>query len=301
MREPRPSSLAVTVTAHAKINLVLELLGERPDGYTELETAYQSIELGDELTLEPADGGVALEDDGGVGEPPERNLAYRAAESWMEAAGRPGGVRLTLTKRVPARAGLGGGSADAAAVFRGLQRLYGPRVPEDELARRAVRLGADVPFFLVGGLAIGRGRGERLEPLTDLRPWHVVLARSGGGLATAEVFARARSSLTPRSRAPSIQRFTSYIRGGQPGSPPLRNELAGPACELDTGIARLLEDLEGIGAAAAMTGSGSAVFGLFAGAGEAAAASSEIASRHPGTWVAVTRTIGRQEAGGTVG
>jgi 4-diphosphocytidyl-2-C-methyl-D-erythritol kinase len=295
--DPPAAGASVTLTAHAKINLVLELLGPREDGYTELETVYQSIELGDELTLTGAPSGVALDDDGGVGLPPERNLAVRAARAWLEAAGSPGGVRLRLAKRVPERAGLGGGSADAAAVMAGLERLYGARVPPSRRAELAAALGADVPFFLVGGLAIGRGRGERLEPLEDLRPWHVLLVRAGPGLSTAAVFERARRSLTPRSRAPTIHRFVSYIRAGQPGLPPLHNALAPAACDLAPQIRDLVEKLEGMGAAAAMTGSGSAVFGLFPGADEAEKARARIDRDWPESWSRVTRTLGRQFEG----
>lgn len=291
---PRPA--AVSLTACAKINLVLELLEERPDGYTELETAYQSIGLGDRVELVAAPADVELIDDGGVGEPPERNLAHRAAVRWLHAAGRPGGVRIRLEKRVPARAGLGGGSADAAAVLRGLEQLYGPRVPREIRAELAAGLGADVPFLLVGGCAVGRGRGERLEVLPDLRGWSVLLAREGDGLSTADVFRLARRSLTPRSQAPSIHRFVKYIRDGQPGHPPLWNDLAGPACELDPGIARLLGDMEGAGAPAGMTGSGSAVFGLFRTTAEAEAARSQLVAARPGIWTALTRTLGRREA-----
>jgi 4-diphosphocytidyl-2-C-methyl-D-erythritol kinase len=294
-------SPSLTLAAPAKINLVLELLGPRDDGYTELETIYQSIELGDQVALSPAASGVFLDDDGGVGGPPERNLAVRAAGAWLEAAGRPGGVRLRLTKHVPARAGLGGGSADAAAVLRGLERLYGPRVAPSRTAELAAALGADVPFLLVGGLAIGRGRGERLEPLEDLRGWHVLLARAGEGLSTAEVFSRARRSLTPRSQAPTIQRFVKYIRSGQCGQPPLWNGLAPAACELAPAIGGLIEQMEGMGVATAMTGSGSAVFGLFPEAETAERARDRLIRAGAASWARVTRTLGRDSATGGPG
>lgn len=286
---------AVVLTAHAKINLVLELLGPRDDGYTELATVYQSIELGDTVILQPAPRGVTLADDGGVGEPPERNLAVRAAEAWLRSAGEaPGGVRISLEKRVPARAGLGGGSADAAAVLRGLDAMYGPRVPSDELHGIAAGLGADVPFFLVGGTVIGRGRGERLEPLPPLRPWHLLLVRVGEGLSTADVFARARRSLTPASQTPTILRFVKYIEEGQHDVPPLCNHLLPAAVGWEPDIGRLVEDLEGLGAAAGMTGSGSTVFGLFESSSEAVRARSFIARRWPGAWTCTTRTRGSE-------
>jgi len=158
------------VSAAAKVNLALEVLGKRADGYHELATVLQAVDLADRLVLEDADAVELRVRAPGV--PTDAsNLALRAALALRQAAGTGRGVRITLDKRIPVAAGLGGGSADAAAVLAGLNRLWGLRWPTARLAEVAVGLGMDVPFFLRGGAALATGRGEALEPLP------------GGGLA----------------------------------------------------------------------------------------------------------------------
>ncbi|OGO52155.1 MAG: 4-(cytidine 5'-diphospho)-2-C-methyl-D-erythritol kinase, partial [Chloroflexi bacterium RBG_16_68_14] len=162
---------ALRVRAPAKVNWTLEVLGRRPDGYHEVRTALQTIALSDWVTLTPADGlSLALSGEAGplASEPLEANLAYRAAERLRgELGGHARGVRIAIEKHVPVAAGLGGGSSDAAAVLRGLRRLWQLDIPDDELATLAAELGADVPFFLRGGAALASGRGEVLETLPD--------------------------------------------------------------------------------------------------------------------------------------
>lgn len=289
------------LAAPAKINLVLDLLGSREDGYTEIATVYQTVELADEVTVSVAEGPdrTVIEAEG-LDLPPERNLAWRAAEVYRRAAGWSGGIRIALRKRIPEGAGLGGGSSDAAAVLVALEELAGRRLGKEALRRLASRLGADVPFLLEGGLAIGRGRGDELEPLPDWpRPLPVVLARLGPPLSTAEVYARAR--LTPRRDPPKIQRFLDQLRAAPRRLPPVGNMLFGPAAELRPAIRRLVQRLAEAGGRAAMTGSGSAVFGLFAAEEEAAAAARALAAAEPEAWVCLTRTLprgGRARAGG---
>ncbi len=169
---------SVSVEAPAKINLFLRVLGRREDGFHDLETLFQAVALFDLLVLTRTDGDVALEVDGPDLGPPESNLALRAARAFHAATGAPGGVRIVLTKKIPAGAGLGGGSSDAAAVLRGLEALHPGVIARRDLARIAAELGSDVPFFLGSStLALGTGRGERLEPLPTLgeRPLALVL------------------------------------------------------------------------------------------------------------------------------
>ena len=164
---------AVHVRAYAKVNVALEILGRRADGYHELYTVLQAIGLYDELVCEPAPD-LTLE---APALPEDRpNLAMRAAEALQEATGCQAGAALTLRKGIPVASGLGGGSADAAAALVGLNSLWKLYLEPAELARIAPTLGSDVPFFLLGGTALARGRGEQLEPLPDPVPrWLVVL------------------------------------------------------------------------------------------------------------------------------
>jgi 4-diphosphocytidyl-2-C-methyl-D-erythritol kinase len=163
----------IRARAYAKINIVLEVLGKRPDGYHELATVLQTISLYDELECEPA-ADLTLDAPALPDEAP--NLALRAAEALQEATGCQSGAALTLRKGIPVASGLGGGSADAAATLVALNRLWKLYLEPAELARIAARLGSDVPFFLLGGTALATGRGERLDPLPDPLPrWLVLL------------------------------------------------------------------------------------------------------------------------------
>jgi 4-diphosphocytidyl-2-C-methyl-D-erythritol kinase len=163
----------VHVRAYAKVNVALEILRRRPDGYHELHTILQAIGLYDDLTCEPAPD-LTLEAPALADDAP--NLVMRAAQALQEATGCQAGASLTLRKGIPAASGLGGGSADAAAALVALNVLWKLYLEPEELARIAPTLGSDVPFFLLGGTALARGRGEELEPLPDPVPrWLVVL------------------------------------------------------------------------------------------------------------------------------
>lgn len=170
---------ALALPAHAKLNLDLEVLGLRPDGYHELRTRFQAISLHDLLLIEPA---AATSLDGGFPD----DLVLRAQHVLEGAAGRPLPARFRLVKRIPAGAGLAGGSADAATALRGLARLHGLDV---DLAPLAAELGADVPFLLSGGAAVARGRGEVLTPAAPDTGWYAV-AWPGFPMSTLAVFRR---------------------------------------------------------------------------------------------------------------
>jgi 4-diphosphocytidyl-2-C-methyl-D-erythritol kinase len=170
---------ALALPAHAKLNLDLVVLGLRPDGYHDLRTRFQAISLHDLLLIEPADA-TSLE--GGLPD----DLVLRAQRALERAAGRPLPARLRLVKRIPAGAGLAGGSADAAAALRGLARLHGLDL---DLAPVAAELGADVPFLLSGGAAVAQGRGERLAPAATDTGWYAI-AWPGFPLSTPAVFRR---------------------------------------------------------------------------------------------------------------
>jgi 4-diphosphocytidyl-2-C-methyl-D-erythritol kinase len=181
---------SVTVSAHAKVNLFLRVLARESDGFHGLETLFCLVSLTDELRVERREGrGITIEVAGADVGPPEQNLALRAAAMVLESTGARFAAHLTLTKRIPVRAGLGGGSSDAAAALRGANHLTGDAVPRHELLQFAARLGSDVPFFLTGApLALGWGRGERMLRLPPLPAAPVLLLTPPAPIATAEAY-----------------------------------------------------------------------------------------------------------------
>ena len=158
--------MRLRLMAPAKINWTLEVLGRRPDGFHEVKTILQTIDLADSLELETA-ADLTLEATGEGLPPPDENLTMRAARLLRERTGYSGGGRMRLTKTIPVAAGLGGGSSDAAAALRGLDRLWGLALPHERLAEIAAEVGSDVPFFLRGGTALAEARGERITPLPN--------------------------------------------------------------------------------------------------------------------------------------
>lgn len=198
--------MSKTVRAFAKINLGLRVLKRRPDGYHEIETFFQSIDLHDTLTLEPLEEPeIQLEIVSPWALPPAReNLVYRAAE--LVLAHLRAGVRISLEKRIPVGAGLGGGSSDAAATLVGLRELFRLRLNNAELHRLALELGSDVPYFLIGGLCRGRGRGEILEKISS--PWEghsFVLVKPSCSLSTEAVYREYDKLMAQGWRPPAVQ------------------------------------------------------------------------------------------------
>ena len=181
--------VAVGVAAHAKLNLFLRILAREPSGYHQIETAFTLLEVSDELEARRVDSGVALEVSGPDLGPVEENLAVRAARAVLEATGNRFGVALRLTKRIPVRAGLGGGSSDAAAALHAVNALAGNAVPRHELLHLASRLGADVAFCASGApLALGWGRGERLFRLPAPPAAPVLVAVPPIAVATPDAY-----------------------------------------------------------------------------------------------------------------
>lgn len=172
--------------ARAKINLTLDILGARADGYHEVAMIMQTIELADEVKLKKISSGVRLAMEGGENIPnDERNLAWRAAIEFQKFCGKDLGVAISLTKKIPSAAGLAGGSADAAAVIRGMNRLYELSLTEKELCEIGGRVGSDVPFCIIGGTCLAEGRGEVLTRLTPIKKFSVILAKPEGEISTA--------------------------------------------------------------------------------------------------------------------
>ena len=181
---------AVTAPAHAKLNLLLRVLAREADGFHGLETLFCLVSLADSLRAERREGsGIALEVEGADLGPPAQNLVVRAADLVLEATGRRFGVHLTLTKRIPVQAGLGGGSSDAAAALHAVNHLANGAIPRHELLQFAARLGSDVPFFMAGvPFALAWGHGERLLQLPPLPPAPAVLVTPPEGVSTAEAY-----------------------------------------------------------------------------------------------------------------
>jgi 4-diphosphocytidyl-2-C-methyl-D-erythritol kinase len=252
----------LVLRASAKVNLVLEVLGKRPDGYHELSTVMQAVDLFDRLTVEAA-ATITLETSEPALPTDDRNLVVRAARLLQEAAGIKAGARIVLDKRIPLAAGLGGGSSDAAATLLGLNRLWGLRWRRERLVELAVKLGMDVPFFLGRGRALGTSRGEVLSALPGVGGYALVLVNPGIGLSTQEVYGRvppgwrAESDGTKRMLDALKKRNVVRVAGA------LTNHLehwVEPAMPV---IGRMKAALFAAGAlGAAMSGSGPTVFGL---------------------------------------
>ncbi len=274
----------VRLLAPAKVNLGLEVLGRREDGYHELRTIFQTVSLHDRLVLRRRGRGVLVECAAlpGLG---AGNLAHRAAALFLERTRVRGGVTIDLDKRIPSGGGLGGGSSDAAAVLVGCCRLFGLRPPTPQLLEWAAELGSDVPFFIAGGSALGSGRGERVE---GLGPWPgdpaVLLYLPPEGLSTAEVYRNlSPSALTPGRGALTILLALWTAGDLRRFGAALFNDLEGPAFALAPQLAAAKRALLEAGAAGSvLCGSGSSVVALFGSVAAAERARRRLRGRLPG-------------------
>jgi 4-diphosphocytidyl-2-C-methyl-D-erythritol kinase len=282
-----------TLRAFAKINLSLRISGVREDGFHDVQTLLQAIDLFDRVKCETRRGPFEIRCDTPGVPTDHRNLVWKAARLLWEASsrvGEPKGASGTLQKQIPVMAGLGGGSSDAAAALIGLRRLWKVRIRDDEVHALASRIGSDVPFFLLGGTALGLGRGDELYPLANLPRYWVVLAIPPFGIATPDAyrwFDEAReegSALSPvRSRNGAIPLLPNV---------PFVNDLEAPVAARNPVIAELKQRLADRGALlAAMSGSGSTVFGVFPSASSAHRAARAVIST--GARVLTARFFGR--------
>jgi 4-diphosphocytidyl-2-C-methyl-D-erythritol kinase len=207
--------MRLRLIAPAKINWTLEVLGRRPDGFHEVKTILQTIDLFDSLELESA-AHLALAATGEGLPPPEENLTMRAARLLKERTGYSGGARMRLAKNIPVAAGLGGGSSDAAAALRGLDRLWGLGLPHERLGELAAEVGSDVPFFLRGGTALAEARGERITPLPNA-PGTAILVLVPP-LSIPEKTRRMYSLLSPKhyDDGAASDRLADALRQGRP-------------------------------------------------------------------------------------
>jgi len=271
-----------TASAHAKINLHLAVHARRPDGFHALTTVFQVIALADRLTMAPHDGPLTLRCTDASAPEDDTNLVMRAMRALARELGRPepDGLLVTLDKQVPTQAGLGGGSSDAMTALRMLCEVW--RIPQelDLLVRVGRTLGSDVPFFAVGGTALGRGRGDELTPLPPLPPLACALVRPPFGVPTADAYRWVAASRG--GTAPPEDAFEAPVTADDwlPALARCRNDFEPVVAARHPEIGEAVRALRDAGAAhALMSGSGSAVVGLFAHRAAAEAALGPFAAR----------------------
>ncbi len=279
------------VMARAKINWTLDVLGKQPDGYHQLDMLLQSVALSDTVYIRPGDG-LSLRLSQGARVPEtEDNLVLKAAKALKAAADCPKGADIYLQKNIPIGAGMGGGSADAAAVLGGLNMLWELNLPMEELKRIGLGVGADVPFCLTGGLLRAGGIGEILEPLPCARQFWLVVVQPCRGLGTKKVFTTLEWEKIPQGSRPDTPAAARALEQGdlsalcramgnalQPTSEMLRPEIGTAVQALRLQGARQ----------AMMTGSGSAVYGVFSSAMHARSALGALKRRWPACFMTHT-------------
>lgn len=253
----------LTVKAFAKINLALDVLYKRPDGYHEVAMVMQAVSLADTITLTSHPGDIVLNVNIPGLPSDASNLAYRAAALLKEYAGIQQGVLITLDKRIPLAAGLAGGSADAAAVLKGLNNLWELNLSLDKLSKLAAKLGSDVPFCLYNGTMLATGRGELLSPLSPLPKCYVILAKPAVEVPTAWVYQEFKADRV--QVRPDIAAMSKFLEQGSIDgvAGKLANVLESVTIPAHPEIAKIKESMLKYGAMAAlMSGSGPTVFGL---------------------------------------
>lgn len=276
------------VKAAAKINLALDVTGKRSDGYHTIESVFQTVGIYDEVTVELTESGIALDcevpEELVSAEPipcDERNIAYKAAKLFFDENRMDCGCRIHIKKGIPSQAGMGGGSADAAAVLYCLTALTGERVSAPE------RLGADVPFFLTGGTAYVEGIGEAITPIAGYPGRIMVIAKGAEGVSTAEAY-RNIDSLTDTPH-PDAGKLAETISNAPGEAYRYFGNLFEAAVKLGD-VDRLISEMTGSGALKAnMTGSGSAVFGLFESSRQAEECASKLKAQ--GFFACVCETV----------
>lgn len=254
----------IKVRASAKVNLYLDVIGKRPDGFHEIETIYQPISIADELQFELTGGEISLQ-----GSDPEipwddRNLIHRAARLFLDRSGKKLGIRVRCFKNIPSKAGLGGGSADAAATLVALSHLLGFRLSSSDLAAIGLRLGSDVPFFIYGKPAIGRGRGEILEPVKGLGEGWIVVVKPNVSISTEWAYRNLNLILTKSSDKVRLTTVLDGLRLFPYKNLATHNSFEPIVSKHFPEVARALELLrEAKPILSSLSGSGSACFAVF--------------------------------------
>ena len=286
-----PSS--IHLRSFAKINWTLDVLFKRDDGYHELRTIFQTVSLHDLIRITETSGAIEIVSDDPRVPCDETNLAHKAATQLRELSRTKLGARIEIQKRIPVAAGLGGGSSNAAAVLVGLRRLWNVQPDEAELMQIAAGLGSDVPFFLMGGTALGVGRGEEVYSIEQAECEHLLLVNPGFAVSTAEAYGRLSRLTSARSAA--MMPFTFFAAKGIRGlSLAVTNDLEDVVLAAHPEIAEIKRRLLSLGARhALMSGSGATVFGVFENVETSRLAHSEM--RAAGYWSEPARAIGQRE------
>lgn len=258
--------MTVYEKAFAKINISLDVTGKRTDGYHDMVMPMQTLSLCDELTLRLEGEGIRARSNLRYVPSDDRNLAVRAAKRYLTEIGKPDqGLQIELRKKIPVGSGMGGGSADAAAVLRALNRAYGEALSREQLTALAGEIGSDVAFCLIGGTMLATGRGEVLSPLPPLPPCRIVIVKPGFSISTPELFQKLDRG--PIRCHPDTDGLIEAMRQGDLSG--VCRRLYNVFEDVDDRRMRTIRQIKGglldCGAlGAVMTGTGSAVFGLFA-------------------------------------
>ncbi|MCX5679402.1 MAG: 4-(cytidine 5'-diphospho)-2-C-methyl-D-erythritol kinase [Candidatus Omnitrophica bacterium] len=272
---------SITLTAPAKVNLFLKVLGRRRDGYHNIHTIFEKISLADKITITSVPHGIKVLSDKVITRNPEDNIAYKAAELVIREFKISSGVSIYIRKKIPMAAGLGGGSSDAASVLMGMDRLFGLRISKSRMIDLAAKLGADVPFFVLGAaFATGKGIGEKLKPLNMGRKlWHL-LVFPGFESATKEVyeaFDRLDFALTGHTGDVKIGRLFQSFTVFKVIEAMLYNDLQCAAISEKKVLGSIIERLTAsLGKKVVLSGSGSSVFCLYRTGKEAVKAKARI-------------------------
>ena len=277
--------MKLKIQARAKINWTLDVVGVLENGYHDLDMLMQSVTLCDQMTMEDADElTLSVRMGGGFVPADETNLVLRAARALQNYAGCTKGARMTLRKYIPVAAGMGGGSSDAAAALKGLNHLWGLSLDDDTLEKIGLTIGADVPFCVRGGLQRAQGVGERLTPVEIKRPLYIVAFQPCRGLSTKEVFTSLHEDGIRDEDRPDNETAQRALESGDVRllGKSLGNVLEPVSRRLRPDIDKAIRDIEAAGAVGArMTGSGSAVFGVFLHAGACRKATQELQKTYP--------------------
>jgi 4-diphosphocytidyl-2-C-methyl-D-erythritol kinase len=281
------------VRSFAKVNLALSVLGKRKDGYHDIQTIFQTTSLCDELGFRRSPA-LELHCENLPDVQNEENLVWKAACRLSESVGNKEGVSITLRKMIPAGAGVGGGSSNAAATLLGLRRFWNLSISDEELHSIAAELGSDVPFFLTGGTALGVGRGERIEPLPDYPSLPLVIIFPGIQVSTAEAYRSLNLGLTTKPEDHRIQRLVGQVREGVRSLTGLFNDFEASILTAYPPIREAKSFLEERGSTATLlSGSGSSIFGFFSDEESAFAVSRNVPRE---TWrVFPAKTLSRAE------
>lgn len=276
----------ISVKAYAKINLSLDLVGKREDGYHLLRSVMQEVSLCDHITLSRADEGIVLRCNKRYIPIDERNIAYRTAKAFFEYTGITPSVKINIRKYTPCGAGLGGGSSDGAAVVDGLCQLYDVPLTAEQKASLCESIGADIPFFFYGGTSLIEGIGERVTPIDNLPDCRIVIVKPKVSLSTAAIFA---SPLTKQAfGSDSTDRVIAGIKSGNiiRVFEHAENALEPASCEKCPEILNIKQQFMSQGAVfSMMSGSGSAVYGVFTNYGDARKSYVEMKKKYTDTYI----------------